>query len=152
MEPLPLERSSFLARVSQTQWREAIEELWKHDPDPDQTLAIQTEINAAFNRGDIAYATDRSGKRIGYFYCCPWSPIYVVKSPVTIAGQRLRTLQEFTFVVDADEVLEGREFERKTLVASFQPTSEIGYCNPHEGRHHWGSFKCSATSWYKFMT
>jgi hypothetical protein len=136
MEPLPLERSSFLARVSQTQWREAIEELWKHDPDPDQTLAIQTEINAAFNRGDIAYATDRSGKRIGYFYCCPWSPIYVVKSPVTIAGQRLRTLQEFTFVVDADEVLEGGEFERKTLVASFQPTSEIGYCNPHEGRHH----------------
>lgn len=115
---------------------EAIEEMWKHDPDPSRTLAIQAEINAALNRGDIAYATDRSGKPVGHFYCCPWSSIYVVKYPVSIAGRRLRTLQEFTFVVDADEVLEGGEFERQILVGSFQPTTEIGYCNPHEGRHH----------------
>lgn len=115
---------------------ESIARLWKHDPDPGQTLKIQAEINAAFNRGEIAYASDLSGKPFGYLYCCPWSPIYVVRYPVAIAGRRLRTLQQFTFIVNANNVLKGGEFERQILVGSFEITTQIGYCNPDEGKHN----------------
>jgi hypothetical protein len=116
--------------------QESIEEMWKHDPAPDRTLAIQTQINQAMLRGDIAYATDNQGDRIGHFYCCPWSPIYVVKRGLIIGLQRLRTLQKFTYEVDADEVLEGGKFKRHLLVGNFKPTTKTGYCNPHEGGHH----------------
>jgi hypothetical protein len=128
--------------ATRSQWQqdaeaqESIEEMWKHDPAPDRTLAIQTQINQALLRGDIAYATDNRGDRIGHFYCCPWSPIYVVKRGRIIGLQRVRTLQLFTYEVDADEVLEGGEFKRHLLVGNFKPTTKTGYCNPHEGSHH----------------
>jgi len=32
---------------------------------------------AALERGDIAYATDRYGKKMGHFFRAPWSSIYV---------------------------------------------------------------------------
>jgi hypothetical protein len=128
--------------VTRSEWQrdheaqESIEEMWKHDPAPESTLAIQTQINQAMLRGDLAYATNNMGDRIGHFYCCPWSPIYVVKRGLIIGGQRLRTLQKFAYEVDADEVLEGGEFKRHLLVGNFQPTTRTGYCNPHEGSHH----------------
>lgn len=114
--------------------RQAIATLWSHDPSPDRTLAIQGAIDAALARGDIAYATDRSGERIGWFYCCPWAPVYVVKRPLTIAGRRLSTLQQFTFDVSAEGVLTGEPFRRDVLVANFGRTAEVDYCNPLEGR------------------
>ena len=112
----------------------SIEELWKHDPDPGQTLRIQEKINAALNQGSIAYATDQAGKPFGHFYCCPWSPIYVVKHPIKVAGRRLRTLEQFTFIVNANDVLKGGAFERQILVGSFEITAEVGYCNPVQSR------------------
>lgn len=115
--------------------REAIEALWAFDPDARRTLAIQSEIDAALTRGDIAYSTDRSGARVGHYYCCPWAPVYVVKRPVRIGGQSLRPQQEFTFDVSAEEVPEGGEFRREILVAVFQPTDRVDYCNPREGGH-----------------
>lgn len=51
--------------------RATIATLWEYDPDPKRTLATQAEIDAALARGDVAYATNRSGQRIGYYYCCP---------------------------------------------------------------------------------
>lgn len=124
---------------SRAQWkqdpqaRKAIQALWANDPDPQHTLAIQREIEAALARRDVAYATAARRRRIGFYYCCPWSSVYVVKRPVTIDGQRLRALQQFTFDVSAEEMGEGGEFKRKVLVGSFQPTKEVDYCDPTAG-------------------
>ena len=41
--------------------RQAIARLWKLDPDPQRTVAIQFEIEAAFERGDVRYATNSEG-------------------------------------------------------------------------------------------
>lgn len=117
------------------QAREAIGALWEYDPDPRRTVGIQQEIDEALARGDIDHATDRSGKRLGFYFCCPWASIYVVKRPVTIGGRRLRTLQEFTFDVSAEEMSEGGEFKREILVGSFQPTRQLDYCNLRAGGH-----------------
>ena len=114
--------------------RTAVSELWGRDPDPTRTLQIQAELDAALARGDIAYATDRFGKRLGHFFCCPWSPVFIASRPVTIGGTRLRTLQEFTFDVSAEEMPRGGEFKREILTGAFQPTRQIDYCNPNE-RH-----------------
>jgi hypothetical protein len=48
--------------------RRAIETLWRYDPDPAATLAIQSQINAAIAAGSVAARTSR-GQR--HYYCCP---------------------------------------------------------------------------------
>lgn len=116
--------------------REAIEALWALDPDPGRTRVIQAEIDAARARGDIAYSTDRSGARVGHYYCCPWAPVYVVKRPVRIGGRSLRPQLEFTYDVSAKQVTGGGELRREILVAVFQPTDRVDYCSPREGGHH----------------
>ncbi len=112
---------------------QAIQTLWDYDPDPARTLAVEAEIEAALEAGAIDYATDAQGRRLGNFYCCPWSAIYVVRRPVRIAGQRLRAMQQFTFDVSAEEIMEGGPFKRELLLGNFQPTSEIDYCDPSSG-------------------
>lgn len=115
-------------------WR-AVETQWRLDPDPRRTLEIQAEIDAALGRGDIDYATDARGRSIGNYFCCPWSAIYVVKRPVSIGGRYLRVLEQFTFDVSAEEVLEGGGFRREILAGRFSPTNEVDYCNPLTGGH-----------------
>lgn len=116
--------------------REAIEALWAHDPDPDRTLAIQDDLGAALERGDVAYATDARGERVGCYFCCPWAPIYVARRPLTLAGRRLGSLQQFTYDVSAEEVLRGGAFRREILTGSFTATANVDYCNPRDGGHH----------------
>jgi hypothetical protein len=110
--------------------RDAIDYLWQHDPDPARTLAIHDEIQAAFERGDIASVTDSAGASIGPYFCCPWSPIYTVKRSVTLGGQRLRPMQQFTYEVSAEKVAKGLPFERRILIAEFTPTDRVDYCDP----------------------
>lgn len=112
--------------------RRAIENLWRNDPDPRRTLEIQAEIDAALVRGDIGYATDRAGHRIGHYYCCPWSPIYMARHPVTIGGRWLRPMDEFTFDVSAEGVPEGAPFKRDIVVATFSATADVDYCDPRD--------------------
>jgi len=117
--------------------RRAIDTLWRFDPQPDRTLAIQREIDAALNAGVLAYATNKqTGQPFGHYFCCPWSAIYQAVDDVTIAGRRIRRGETFTFDVSAEEIAEGLPFKREILVARFSPTSEVDYCNPEEGRHH----------------
>jgi len=113
--------------------RRAIESLWANDPDPQRTLAIQAEIDAARARGDIAAAT-RNGRPLGHFYCCPWAPVYEVRRPVTIDGRTLQPMQQFTFDVSAEEMADGGAFRREVLIGQFHPTDEVDYCLP--GAHH----------------
>ena len=53
-----------------------------------------------------------------------------MRRPVTIAGQRLDPIQEFTFDVSAEEISEGGEFKRGLLVGQFHPTDRVDYCIP----------------------
>lgn len=115
--------------------RRAVDALWRADPNPARTLAIQAEIDAALARGDVAAATGPSGRKLGFFYCCPWGSIYVAKRAVTIGGRRLPAGQEFTFDVSAEAVAEGGPFKREVLVGSFSTTTDVDYCDPSEGGH-----------------
>lgn len=112
----------------------AIQTLWANDPAPEATLQTQAEIDAALSTGDIAYATDARGERLGHYFCCPWSAIYVVHRPVVIGGRHLRQLEEFTLDVSAEAVHRGGAFKREVLVARFHPTDEVDYCDPSQDR------------------
>lgn len=114
--------------------RDAIAALWRYDPDPKKTLAIQAEIDTALAMKHIAYATDRWGARQGNYYCCPWAPIYVVEHSVTIGDQPLSPTQEFTFDVSSMNVRQGGSFKRQILVGSFQSTDET--CIPQSREYH----------------
>lgn len=105
----------------------AIGGLWRYDPDPVATLAVQSEIDAAVAAGSVIAETGRGPR---HFYCCPWGAIYQVLRPVAIAGRHLRPMQEFAFDVSAEEMAEGGEFTRQLIVGPFHPTDEVDYCDP----------------------
>jgi hypothetical protein len=73
------------------------------------------------------------GQAASHYYCCPWSSIYQVRRPVTIAGRRLRPMQQFTFDVSAEEMAEGGQFTRRSLPGPIHTTSEVDYCDPTSG-------------------
>jgi hypothetical protein len=104
----------------------AIELLWRHDPHPEVTLAIQGQINHALARGAVAYATDRHGRPVGQYFCCPWAPIYVARRPVTIAGRRLKTMEQFTLDVSAEPLASGGKFRRRILRGPFEDAATVG--------------------------
>ncbi|MBI2709764.1 MAG: hypothetical protein HYX34_08715 [Actinobacteria bacterium] len=122
--------------ATREQWKrdrsaqQAIGTLWANDDDPRRTLSLQGEVDAAVARGDIAYALDRSGRPVGHYFCCPWSPIYEVRRPVVIGGRHLRQMQQFTLDVSAEDVPRGGRFRREVLVGNFNPTNEVDYCIP----------------------
>lgn len=116
--------------------RFALKTLWELDPNPARTLEMQAEIDEAFQRGDIAYATDRYGKRLGHFFCCPWGPVYITKRPITLGGQRLGTMQQFVFDVTAEGVNLGEEFTREIKPGTFTPTTKFEYGDPNEPPDH----------------
>jgi hypothetical protein len=110
----------------------AIAMLWRYDPDPAATLAIQSQIDSAVTAGSVTSQTT-SGQR--HYFCCPWSAIYQARKPVIIAGQHLRPMQEFTFDVSAEEMAEGGEFTRRLVTGPFHPTNKVDYCDPTSGHH-----------------
>ncbi len=116
--------------------RKAIARLWKYDPDPQRTLAILSQVRAAFARGDIGYATYPDGRRIGHFFCCPWSPVYVALRPCEIGGVSLRTLEQFVYDVNCEAMNLGRPFTRKISVSRFRATDEMEYGDPDEAPDH----------------
>ncbi len=114
----------------------AIKTLWSLDPDARQTLAIQSDIMAAMARGDIAYAIDRYGKKLGHFFCAPWGAVYAVKRPLVLGGQRLSTMQQFIFNVTCEGVNLGAPFEREIMIGNFNPTTKFEYGDPNEAPDH----------------
>ena len=99
--------------------RRAVDALWASDMDPERTLAIRAEINAALYRDDISYAD-------GHYYECPWSAVYTVKRRVRIAKTTLHPLQHFTY--DVGLTLPGHgTFVRRLLVGTFFPTGGEGW-------------------------
>lgn len=115
--------------------RRAVDVLWSYDPDPGATLSMQGQIDAAVRAGLVAPGMTASGQRIGNYYCCPWSAIYLVRKPVTLAGRRLRPGQEFALDVSAEEVADGGQFRRDLVLGPFTPTTAVDYCDPTSGGH-----------------
>ncbi len=123
--------------ATRSQWqadpraKDAVDAMWAADPDPARTLTVHAEIRAALHSGAIVTVKDmRPG---GYYYCCPWSPIYQVRQRVRIGGTRLSVPQQFTFDVSAEGMAEGGPFVRRILLGPFTPTSEVDYCDPEAG-------------------
>ena len=106
--------------------RVAIATLWRYDPDPASTLAIQSQINAAVATGLVANKTTHGHR---HYNSCPWSSVYQVRQPVVIADRSLRPMQEFVFDVSAEEVRDGGPFTRRLSLGPFHPT-KIDYYDP----------------------
>ena len=115
--------------------RVVMEEMWRYNPEPRKTLEVFMEIQAARERGDIDYALDARGKRIGHYFCTPWAPIYAVKRPLTIFGERLNTMQQFTLEAAAEGVLIGEEFKLEIVTGMFR-SAELDYCDPRKPAPH----------------
>lgn len=112
--------------------RVAIERLWSADPDPVHTLAIQADINAALERGDITFARSQGGRPLGAYYMVPRSAIYAVHRACTLGGQRVQPGQQFTYEVCMADAAAGLPFRRQILVADFHATGDVAYCEPSE--------------------
>ncbi len=107
----------------------ALVHTWRLNPDMASTVDIQMDIVEAVNRGDATYGEQ-------YYFCCPWAPIYIVKSRrIQIGEKRLTSGEQFTFDVSAEAVSDGGEFKAEILAADFNPTDEVDYCLPGEGGH-----------------
>jgi hypothetical protein len=108
------------------QWRKmpdatrAIKKMWAADPDPDKTLTLKEAIDAALYRNDIAY-------EVGHYFRCPWSSIYLVKRPVTLAGHRLQPLQQFSYEVGRNPQLRGNQRDRRLVMGPFAPTDIVHF-------------------------
>lgn len=89
-----------------------IRQMWAKDPDPERTLAILAEIEAARKAGVVAYATSW-GVRLGQWRKRPWGPIYVAKRQVELAGVQLRQEQQFVYEVRAGTT--AKEFRRRIV-------------------------------------
>lgn len=104
--------------------RLAIDRLWRCDPEPDRTLGIQRQIEAALEAGSIRYAHGPDGlPRV--FYTCPWGPIYEAVRPVRIGGTRMNTLTQFAFEVSAEQFRESGTFVRRLVRGPFVPAGRI---------------------------
>jgi hypothetical protein len=110
--------------------RSALRRMWRKDPAPARTLAIQADIDAAFDRGVVDYAkTGR--KRMGHFNRTPWGSIYVAKRGVTLGGITLRAGEHFVY--DVGITSKAKRFRRDILVGTFEPTQNVEY-GPHRHR------------------
>ena len=112
--------------------RQAIRALWAADPNPVATLTLHAQIERAREAGAISYL--RTGVGGSCYFCCPWSPLYQVNRPVTLAGHYLHVAQQFTMDVSAEQHAEGGPFVRRIVTGPFQQTDQIDYCDPSEER------------------
>lgn len=108
----------------------AVRKMWRLDPDPARTLALQREIHAAFESGHVTFASTGTA-RVGYFHCCPWGPVYVANHRVTLGGTALKAMQRFVYDVGA--LNEAETFRRRILMGNFQETGDLEY-GPHRAK------------------
>ncbi|MFI5910307.1 hypothetical protein [Dactylosporangium sp. NPDC051541] len=94
----------------------ALNEMWRTDPNPAATLAIQAQIEAALQTGDLWYHVPQVGDTC--YFEPPFSPLYEVRRPVRIFGVALRPGTQFA-------VRGGRS--RGLVLGPFRPTQQVNY-------------------------
>jgi hypothetical protein len=109
-------------RSTLTRWqrdpraRQAIADMWRHDPNPAATLAIQAQIDEGLRTGDLWYHVPRYGDTC--YYEPPFSPLYEVRRPVRIAGIALRVPTQFAVRGGVN---------RGLVLGPFRPTDHVRY-------------------------
>ena len=107
----PLERRH---KESIGRYQEAIDHLWKSDPHPEQTLAIQAEIGAALEHGAVDYMpTDDVGRLSHLAESCPWPGVMYAKAAVLVGGKEIEHGDRFVFTTGGD----GDDFQRAIVTA-----------------------------------
>ncbi|GEM_PF-1387427 len=114
----------------------AIQQLWRYDPDPEATLRLAAEVEAAADRNDIRPALNPNGTRLGHFFCCPWATVYEVRRPLVLGGTRLKAYDQFVLDVTAEGTELGHPFKRQIKKANFQATDKFEYGDPNEAPDH----------------
>ncbi|GAA4703750.1 hypothetical protein [Phytohabitans rumicis] len=116
--------------ISLPRWRadaaavQAIERLWRSDPNPAATLAIKMDIDRALAAGRIVH--HRTPRGWTCYYSCPWSALYEVRHPVRIGVRDLRVLDQFTYDVGPGRVHGRPHFRRAIVTGPFTPARPDG--------------------------
>jgi len=106
--------------------QQALARLWRLDPDPRQTLALQARLLAAVHDGKVRRALDDEGSPAS-MHACPWSPVYEVARTVRLAGRRLRPLTQFALEVSVGQAEATGTFVRRVVTGPFSGTSRLRY-------------------------
>lgn len=108
------------------QAQQELTRLWRFDPDPRQTLALQARLLAAVRDEKVRRALDSQGSP-GSMHACPWPPVYEVTRTVRLAGRRLRPLTQFALEVSVGQYTASGSFVRGVVTGPFSQTSRLRY-------------------------
>jgi hypothetical protein len=117
----PRHRSRMRTRAAE---KREIARMWRCDPEPARTVAIQRQIDLALAAGSIRYLCGTDGLQAA-FHTCPWGAIYEVVRPVRIAGTKYHALTQFTVEVSADQFQLTGTFVRRLVRGPFVPAGRI---------------------------
>jgi len=106
--------------------QQALARLWRLDPDPRQTLALQARLLAAVRDGKVRRALDDQGSPAS-MHACPWSPVYEVARTVRLAGRRLRPMTQFALEVSVGQAEATGTFVRRVVTGPFSGTRRLRY-------------------------
>lgn len=119
-------------RASLKQDREVarvLDDMWKLDPNPRESLGLWEDIKAAEGRGDVKYARHPDGELVGYYFCAPYAAIYEAVRPVVIGDTPVPRGQRFTIECAPEGTRIGYPFKREVVLGHFRP-AQIDYCDP----------------------
>ncbi|GIW37188.1 MAG: hypothetical protein KatS3mg073_1333 [Meiothermus sp.] len=92
----------------------ALRDMRQADPDPQTTQAMFEQIQAALERGLIAYALSPNGQPLGPHRSPPFAAVYVALKPLKLWGQQLQAGQLFSF--ETYRLSRGGTFRRALVV------------------------------------
>jgi len=119
--PLFMQTNSNNRRAEQ-----AVRKMWQADPDPAKTWKLYLSIINLERQG----ATSR---KESYYSGCPWVDIWQANQNVQVGQEQVRRGQEFTLHVEAEA---DGSFNRQIIVANFESTDTLDYCDTEEEGGH----------------
>lgn len=112
-----------------------IHEMWSLDPDPAASVALWDEIRRAALTGSVGLARHAGGRKVGFYFCTPYAPIYETKRPIVLGGTALAKGQQFAFERAAEGVRLGYPYKLEIVTEKFK-NAAIDYCDPDQPPPH----------------